>query len=348
MNLYESPSGHIVLLDIPSSISSPPGLALCSTSPPETPYNPPTPKATLPGTLDGLQCSLTEALEHVRKNYIGPYLRPRIVDMGDYIGELDFHANTSFLQPPSSLEFAALSPDVPMSDISDIFSVPISLQFDMWKTLTVSHPAPAKLFHIPPRASFLLSNVQSSVPAFLSVSDQLERFHFIVLDPPWPNKSALRSRSYSTFTRFEFKDLLLLPIDRALVAGRQGGIDPGGLVGIWITNKPSIRKFVLEELFPSWGLEEVGEWVWLKVTTNGEPVVGFGAQHRKPYESLLFGRRPVTRGGENISPSGKAGSDENEAARLPSKSILAVPDIHSRKPCIKGIYSSVLPPFSLA
>lgn len=39
---------------------------------------------------------------------------------------------------------------------------------------------------------------------------------------------------------------------------------------------------------------------------------------RKPYEVLLFAQRPG-------------------AVAVPAKTILAVPDLHSRKPCVKGL-----------
>jgi hypothetical protein len=128
-------------------------------------------------------------------------------------------------------------------------------------------------------------------------------------------------------------------------------------VGIWITNNPRFRKFVLEQLFPRWGLEMAGEWVWLKVTSIGEPVFDIESQVRKPYEVLLFGRQQQ-RGKDVSPPSSKkrnTGEDKSGMSHIPvsrievkdglsehgttglfTKTILAVPDVHSRKPCVKS------------
>lgn len=40
------------------------------------------------------------------------------------------------------------------------------------------------------------------------------------------------------------------------------------LVVVWVTNKQKYRKFVIEELFPSWSCKLIGEWYWLKVMQN--------------------------------------------------------------------------------
>ncbi len=37
------------------------------------------------------------------------------------------------------------------------------------------------------------------------------------------------------------------------------------LVVVWVTNKQKYRKFVIEELFPSWSCTFIGEWYWVKV-----------------------------------------------------------------------------------
>lgn len=62
------------------------------------------------------------------------------------------------------------------------------------------------------------------------------------------------------------------------------------LVVIWVTNKQKYRKFVLEELFPSWSCKPVGEWHWIKVTRKGEMVFDLDSTHKKPYEPLLIGQ----------------------------------------------------------
>lgn len=162
------------------------------------------------------------------------------------------------------------------------------------------------------------------------------------------------------------KDLLRLPLGDALTKpescrgrghtdtgeDRSRGSQDGGFVGIWITNKPKFRAYVLETLFPSWRVEPVGEWVWLKITTTGEPMFDLESSMRKPYEILLFGQRTSNSSRKKRKRKREVDGDEEHAAVLlenpsdgmttaklsviPRKTILAVPDLHSRKPCIKG------------
>jgi len=363
--LYESPSGCVVLLDIPSSISGPPGLRLCSSSPPEARYVLPEPKdnSLNQGSVestDEIRTWILEALEDVYKNYSGPFLHPRITfEAGVKItGELDFHESVLLLQnpvPSSSLEFLNLAPEQEppieaVDDISDIYSAPVFSRSGAWRTLTIFHPSPRKHFYIPPNSSFLLSDFRTSVPAFTAISTHLQKFHLVLLDPPWPNKSAARNKTYTTLNRFDIQQLQCIPLSQTLVRPDSASGIKGGLVGIWITNKPKFHTFVLESLFPQWGVEPVGEWVWVKITSSGEPIFDMGSRMRRPYEVLMFGRAGGSVGGDRVSRraakerrpkkgegsecSGSVGDAIMEA--FPRKTILAVPDIHSRKPCIKG------------
>jgi N6-adenosine-specific RNA methylase IME4 len=101
------------------------------------------------------------------------------------------------------------------------------------------------------------------------------------------------------------------------------------LVGIWITNKPSIRDLVVGEngIFDCWGIEFVEEWIWLKTTVHGEPVTPLDGIWRKPYEMLLLGRR---RQKNKHRPD-----DRTPSLDIKRRVILGVPDLHSRKPCLK-------------
>ena len=42
-------------------------------------------------------------------------------------------------------------------------------------------------------------------------------------------------------------------------------IAPGGLVAVWVTNKRQLVQWTIQELLPKWGLEYIGEWLWIKV-----------------------------------------------------------------------------------
>ena len=58
------------------------------------------------------------------------------------------------------------------------------------------------------------------------------------------------------------EDLLVLPVGRMLA--------PSGLVAVWVTNKRKFVNMVTETLFPSWGVQPVAEWLWLKVSEPTE------------------------------------------------------------------------------
>lgn len=98
------------------------------------------------------------------------------------------------------------------------------------------------------------------------------------------------------------------------------------IVAIWVTNKPKFRNFIINKLFPSWKLECVSEWVWLKMTTQGECIFPIDSEHKKPYEQLIIGR-PI------------ASSGISSRISMPeSHIIVSVPSTrHSRKPPLHGM-----------
>lgn len=173
--------------------------------------------------------------------------------------------------------------------------------------------------HLPPFAEPFHGTIESLRQRFLDVAP---KFDLILLDPPWPNRSARRkSESYPTpMTLPQMRRLLSLVPVRA-------HLQSDGLVAIWITNKPSIRDFLSSPtgLLFSWGLELVTEWVWVKVAANGEPLYAVDSKWRKPWERLLIARRVGSRAALEVKP----------------KVIVATPDVHSRKPCVRGLFGQV-------
>ncbi|KAK8777553.1 hypothetical protein V5799_029102 [Amblyomma americanum] len=127
---------------------------------------------------------------------------------------------------------------------------------------------------LPAKARAQLGDVRDVGP-YLSGS-----YDFILLDPPWQNKSAKRKRTYGTLRHDEL--LSVLPLGR-LASPR------GCLVAVWCTANPGHLQFVARQLLPSWGLTYLATWYWVKVTKHGEPVRPFDCPHKKPYEFVLFG-----------------------------------------------------------
>lgn len=169
---------------------------------------------------------------------------------------------------------------------------------------------------------YLQGTISSERSRFLK---EAPMFDLIIMDPPWPNRSVRRKRgSYHTANDLDEirSTLSLIPIASHLT--------PGGLVAVWITNKASVLELLTSPrgLFAEWGLELIGEWTWLKVTTAGEPTVDVNSTWRKPWERLLIAR--------------KRGAETRLSSR--SRVIISVPDLHSRKPNLRPLFEDILPP----
>ena len=191
---------------------------------------------------------------------------------------------------------------------------------------------------IPPFSAFLHSKCQSTDLLRASAkkyspgpSPQIGRFDLIVLDPPWPNRSAKRKKSYQQSYN--------MPAVKKLCHNLQLDIHitPNGIIAIWVTNRQAIRNVVLGEggLFESWGVQLVEEWIWIKITESGEPMLPIRGQWRKPYEILLIGKTPSER--YSIQPPVLQPSHS-----VKKRVIAAVPDMHSRKPCLKAVFEKTV------
>jgi N6-adenosine-specific RNA methylase IME4 len=171
---------------------------------------------------------------------------------------------------------------------------------------------------IPPASTALCGDIASTIDIFTS---HAPKFDLIILDPPWPNRSARRKQSYGiSYGNHEIRTLLLsLPLTNNLAED--------ALVATWVTNKPAFREMVLGEagLFEELGVQLVEEWIWLKVTSAGEPVSKLSSMWRKPYEILLVGERGVS-------------TDRAVQRRV----LVGVPDLHSRKPNLKSMFEQVM------
>ncbi|KAM7184502.1 MT-A70 domain containing protein [Naviculisporaceae sp. PSN 640] len=182
---------------------------------------------------------------------------------------------------------------------------------------------------IPPDSHHILGTIESQRQTFLSTAP---KFNLIIMDPPWPNRSAKRKRGdtmYQPVSDFSsIRTLLsLIPVASHLL--------PGGLVAVWVTNSSRAIELLTSRggIFDEWQVDLVGEWTWLKVTATGEPIVDLHSSWRKPWERLLIARR---RGG-GLS------HDSSSTRPIPNKVIVAVPDVHSRKPNLRGLFQELLP-----
>ncbi len=213
------------------------------------------------------------------------------------------------------------------------------------------------LYTTPPGAHYLAGTIAACRDEFLAEAPQ---FDLIVLDPPWPNRSARRRRQgrkrkttnahedrpyggngddagYETAYDMEKLGALLEQVPVGVKLARASASGAGGLVAVWVTNKPACEALLTDPkrgVFRAWGVELVATWTWLKVTARGEPVVSLDSQWRKPWERLLLARRPSMQMG---------GAGLLRPLPLPAQRIIVgVPDVHSRKPNLRPLLAPFL------
>lgn len=106
-----------------------------------------------------------------------------------------------------------------------------------------------------------------------------------------------------------------------------------GILAVWITNKPAIRTMILGPggIFENFNVGLIEEWIWVKTTVKGEPMFALDSSWRKPYEVLLVGKAAT-------NPYTVA----EPATDMKRRVIAGVPDLHSRKPCLKNLLESLM------
>ncbi|KAL8712933.1 MAG: hypothetical protein Q9220_002791 [cf. Caloplaca sp. 1 TL-2023] len=241
------------------------------------------------------------------------------------------------LQAPLILPPSALSSNYETARVADAICRIISNPFP--RTARIQFSDDARSYRVPPFASFMLSKVnyreatyfsKAAVKAFPepSVSAAPGQFDLIVLDPPWANRSARRSKMYKTRQGAEENPLEVLQE----ILGKH--IAPEAIVACWITNKSNVQETALQ-LYESWGVQLTEEWTWLKTTVDGEPICEIDGIVRRPYETLFLGKLI------DGTVSGDDDLTSNQVVR--KRLIVGVPDIHSRKPCLKPLIEPLMP-----
>ncbi|KAH7559052.1 MT-A70-domain-containing protein [Bipolaris maydis] len=201
------------------------------------------------------------------------------------------------------------------------------------RTLQSASSAQDYRFAIPPRATLFLSDSTASDAfrwSFRRLTDEYSlarHFDLVLLDPPWPNRSAKRKGTYEQVGGMPYLKRMLLNMHLDMY------LEHNALVGVWVTNKPSLKQHVLGPggLFEAWNVGLMEEWIWIKTTTKGEPMFDIDSPMRKPYEMLLLGR---------AAPN--SWSRMAHAPVVKRRVIAAVPDVHSRKPCLKSLLEPYL------
>lgn len=202
----------------------------------------------------------------------------------------------------------------------DLFSRVVANSSSFSKMITLM----GQKYLLPPKSSFLLSDISRMQP-LLNCG---KTFDVIVIDPPWQNKSVKRSNRYSYLSPLQIQQI---PIPRLAA--------PNCLVVTWVTNRQKHLRFVKEELYPSWAVQILAEWHWVKIASTGEFVFPLDSPHKKPYEGLILGRVQ-----EKATLSVR--SPEAEVLPIPDhKLIVSVPCVlHSHKPPLAEVLKDYIKP----
>lgn len=232
---------------------------------------------------------------------------------------------------PLSLCFSSHGGDVDQQDSLPLILSSIQNDFPSQESLshdivlnpntasTLIQVAGQDAFWIPGTCAFVWSSIERALSMLAEYHKAFNLlFDMILMDPPWTNRSVRNGRKYCTA-----EDQPLDPFDYAIQVVERHRKSTG-YVAIWVTNKAAVHKRVLSAM-ASLRLRPVEEWVWVKVTDQGEPMMPLDGVWRKPYEILLIFRHEV----------------EDAPHLALRRYIFAVPDVHSRKPNLKELFSKV-------
>jgi len=368
--LYQNEEKTITLIDIPISISLGQVLpnqtlqqVLLSSSPLENPYPSTEPRSDaaranvvsrMGASEDSYAYSqlIRKSLQEIREHHEGNWCLPRQLSplvpvrrsKKRKIDNVDSSERSSgALEEPglSNLEI-----DIELvEDCLQVYSSPehgttVSIQSRDSKPAVLSTASHQATYDIPSRAAVILGTVNHDTAATFggellrlynqpSPSASQTQFDFMLLDPPWHNRSVRRSKKYKTMPKDD-------PI-AALSAMLGTYVVPGGYVACWITNKTLVRSAALVCFFDAWNVELIEEWIWVKTTIKGEPVYDIDGLWRKPYEVLLLGRKHDPRVQSETETEGA------HTKPLERRLICGVPDLHSRKPCLRELIELLMP-----
>ncbi|OHE93951.1 hypothetical protein CORC01_10738 [Colletotrichum orchidophilum] len=311
--LFHNKDRSVFLVDIPASLeesqvllgqgaeTGQPQRRLLSVAPISTPFTLPEPRdpqtnnQTPASQLADLmiEAAVNNALDTLKRGYDAPFCLPRVTGGGS--------SNAS-----SGRECSESPQDHPAPKDDDVAAA-------------ARDAAAAAAHFIPPESTYLSGSIQETRESFLSTAP---KFDLIIMDPPWPNKSARRKTGgYSTV--YGLKETRAL-LDQIPVAAH---LADSGLVAVWMTNKATLADLLTSPrgVLASWGLEVAAEWQWVKITAHGDPIFDTESAWRKPWERLIIAR--------------KRGNNQ----KVPGRIIAAVPDVHSRKPNLRCLFDDLLP-----
>jgi N6-adenosine-specific RNA methylase IME4 len=326
--LFRSSSGLGIVVDLPTSIQN--GQVACrslrSATAPLSPYPSTEPKGAKRDTLlaatphidrldhEEIQACISYALADIRP-HVSLWCHPR------FVSTISLHPvlRISDISPGDPIILSSTELETQFRSLRELEN---SVVFNPQLTIVHLRVSGLGTFYIPPGSKFILGSLHRGLPALekahQSIFGPSLQFDLVLMDPPWSNRSVRNARAYrmqENQTRDPFQDGLRV-VARFLA--------PQGWVAIWTTNKASIRAQVREQL-ETLGFKLNQRWIWIKICTNGEPVTQLDGVWRHPYETLLLFRRKQT------------------TRDVTQRVVVAVSDVHSRKPCLKELFEEFLP-----
>lgn len=178
----------------------------------------------------------------------------------NFLAELE----TLFMPPPTASDFV-LNNKPARDTVNQFLSSPhgskiqdsyLEMNYHNESESVVEQTICDELFILPSQSLFYKSDISS----LEALSQSGKTFPLIVMDPPWTNrfvKRKIHSTSANSYRSMENDNLATLPISHLCSAG--------ALVAIWCTNSKTHLDYLINTLLPSWKLNYVATWFWIKV-----------------------------------------------------------------------------------
>lgn len=137
-------------------------------------------------------------------------------------------------------------------------------------------------FLIPPRCRFYNKSIES-ISSFLNPSSIVNKFDFVVIDPPWQNRYIKRVKKKTDklqgYQTMSDEEIAQIPLANYLT--------DNALVVCWCTNAESHIQSFKTEICTRWKLKLLSTWFWMKIDANGELFNEFNG-NKRPYERIFI------------------------------------------------------------
>lgn len=138
-----------------------------------------------------------------------------------------------------------------------------------------------QIYLIPPHCKFFNKKVEE-LESFLP-SNEVNKFDFIVLDPPWTNRYIKRVKKQTDnkqgYAMMSDDEISQIPLENY--------IKQSSIVVIWCTNSEAHINSIKDKLLVKWKLKLLSTWQWVKVDKHGELFTTIDG-NKKPFEQIFI------------------------------------------------------------